>query len=406
MTDSCVYGGLVLTNTYRYNTYVSKVIIEYRHKSKDEDSLKDEWGETFGAYCTRSEAFPLVGVLNNIFLSKGNTTVSLYALPPFFNISLILRVVPTECEGVTNVLRTHCYRLYTLSVVTSTYIVNCDSNNDTILILLQGACIVLQHIPRVDRKDSILTIFSDFSMTTKLVLVHSNLIPYWIDRMICFDKFNIIHRTSDNRFVSFKHATGMDIGVHDDGNKPLQHVDVREIIISVRDSCLALPKVYYQLQISSSGDIYDCLVYELGKARYKSVNSVNELPIIGGCAIIILKTFRHFYQLNMMTSLTSAVYFREYYYLFIMWDPSCSTHSHVRIYFSKYIVLQNAIANYLMPSSLNKFVLTQHNPAGIIAFEILYSSKCTIHVGYNAPSTKAADMYIRDNEKVIIEVGC
>ena len=379
-----MYGGMLLTYTYNYSTYRGTTLLERRLSWDAFFYMSD----TYGIYCSRDEAVPLVGTINNIYLQRGITHILLYAFPPFFNISLVIRVVPTECEGVINVVASHCSGTKDASVVTPNYLVRCKpSQSTTVFVLSKRKCVVVQHMPRSTLRHYILYIHSPLLLTTKLILVHAIMIPYWNNALICDDLIRILQHTTDNRYIVLNHKYGKDIGVFTKINsrKPLEYNNIREVNLTIQNMCFNLPKFYYQFKISSLGNVSECPVSELGAPKYRREQQqhVNSQPLMGHCAITILKTFKGYYIINVEKSMIQVVRLREHCYFFVMLDSSCTIHNNVHIYITSSLLYKNYLVNYLLPNTSDRLIFSQYGYISFLIFEVLNSIKCTLSITYN-----------------------
>ena len=389
MTENCNYGGFWFSYDYKYKEMGSN---QYHHESMSDYDHSDvpfeQWTAKYGPYCTRCEACPLSGLLTNMYLSKGRTRLVFYALPPFFNISLVIRVVPVECEGVTNIVYNYCDRNFTeATFVKPTYHVSCKQLPT--LILSESACIVLQHLSGVHRKCVIFQVFSLGMMKVRLQLVHSKSIPHWF-KLLCKENVGIVQRTSHSSIVRVDHGFGQNIGI-DGSSEPSkeEHDDIIETTLSLKESCLSIPTLYYQYQITNYIDFRKCLVSEMGLPKYKSFRNggiEKEQPILASCALIMLTTFKGFYVLNMVCPVSNIVATKMYYFYHVHWSSSCTTHDHVNLYFTKYLPYRKSFTSYLLPNNLDKLIFFQYTELSYLNLEISVSKKCQIAISFNRPS--------------------
>ena len=388
MTAACLYGGLLLTNVYKFRTDFLKKH-QYRHETKSK--IYRNKTMPLGLYCTHGiEGVPLIGAINNIYLTRGTTYLILYALPPFFKISLTMRVVPTECEGVANVMVNHCVFWDEIRrVMTPTYIVYCGDRKDTAMVLMNDVCVVIQHVPPiVDDIDLNFRILSPVALVTKLKLVHGNMIPFVLGRTICLDRLEIIQRNSRDEIKAFSSAIGAHIGIPDkDGDIKVQkHSYIIDIKLSLIYPCWRLPQLYFQFQISNLESGNECHISECGVPDY-GTKDVHELQtLIGQCAIIIMKTFKGFYSFAMVHGAAYGLKpTREDYHFFIIAQPSCITHAH--IYLMRYLNITH-IAHYRIPGSRDRLIFSLHDFKCYFSFDISQNRNCKIWVAFETgPST-------------------
>ena len=398
MTHNHLYGGITLLYTYHTTDVYANGWYRYRQTDFIFNTPDNQKHNAYGPYCTRMKTIPLVGAIDNIYLSRGVTRLALYALPPFFNISLVIRVVSTPCEGVTNLLPTHCDIMLS-TVVTAMYVVKCRPADMTSMVLSSNVCVVVQHMPLSETRSSRFSVHSSWSMRTKFILVHHYNLLYWEGKVTCVESLRVIHLTTRNTVKRFHHTLGQYIGViTKSGINNEEYDSIKEVDIYVHKPCMFFPKLYFQIHISNIGNKEECFYSEMGVPPYSRNRDdiPNQQPVMGGCAMAVLKTFKGLYNFGMIHSIAQVTPKTETYHYYIMWSDVCETHEHVNIFLSYYVQ-----ASYLLPTTSRKLIFSRHSLSSILEFNIMYSKNCEISVAFNGPSmTHTQKLDISKNKNV------
>ena len=388
-TYNCPYGGLQLMNYHQQRNLRIRMDkhIELRHYPNRHSVYR---GQAEGEICTRFRSYPLVGEINHLHMSKGVTFLVLFALPPYYKITLTMKFEKTRCEGLFNLATTHCRTaggMLTRSIYTPTYRVQCMEMMAIYVLLLHKVCIVVQNV-HVGRRRAVQVKYytTSNSMHTQLSLVSTARVPYRGSQIICQEWLNTVYRSSDAMLLELRNTYGEKFGER--WHNTVQNYNITEVIIQYHGVCKGIPMIYYAFQVSNFAKSTNrCAKFALGTPEDGRRNSFSEYEgmVVGSCAQAVLHTYRGFYSMYFVKSLMNddqggLSSFQSYY---IRLDASCSNNTDIRIYLTEIQFKLHRFKTYKVFVGLMKYIMSFYTKSVILSFDVLRTTTCMIWVSYN-----------------------
>ena len=386
MSDpDCSYGGVKMSYQFPFHVHVSEKRYSIYLHDLTRIFTKRPRKRTVhsGPYCTRGEGFPLVGTLNNIYLNKGKTDIALYALPPYFYIDLVVEVVLTPCEGITNPIGLLC-RSPILTVVTPTYHIRCTyTEAATRMFVRKNKCVVLQQAPPVIVQRTQLDILSTFGMSTVFSFVTNRNTVTGVKNP-CVETVSASYRSINGSISIASPHAGMQAG-HGLHRGPVYVSNVSEAIIRSFGSCNSLPLLYYQFQIFNNNTNSMCFESSIVRPVELRAADFNEydVSVPGLCAFVNVVGYKGFYSLNINSESIQIIPDKVARYFFVVMDKSCLNRFPIRVYLTKIYKFDSRLNHYLLPANNEKLLFEDFTEWDQVHIDITEDTSCKLQLLVN-----------------------
>ena len=263
ITRECVFGGFVIFYSHLEAIPDLDAIhdVQYRHNESLRKGKLTRKDYTYEPYCAKAANSPLIGKINNLYLEKGETIITIYGIYPLFRIALTMISESTPCEGITNTNPLYCSRKENVYIITSLYYINCMFYPRIELTFTSATCVVLQHF-YIENKKTIrgyfsvwITTITDGLMDIEITIAENNHKIYsnHLKEELVLDQ-DII----ENRIIKFH----WQYGSHNTSTKTR---DVETAQLQYKTNFPdRFTKIYYQYVIYNRMDVTTCHILEHG----------------------------------------------------------------------------------------------------------------------------------------------